>query len=34
VFKRKGGMGFEAEDPQLWAEIKQNAAAVIIGMGH
>ena len=34
VFKRKGGMGFEAEDPALWAEIKQNAAAVIIGLGH
>ena len=34
VFKRKGGMGFEAEDPALWAEIKQNGNAVIIGMGH
>jgi hypothetical protein len=34
VFKRKGGGGFEAEDPALWAEIKQNANAVIIGMGH
>jgi hypothetical protein len=34
VFKRKGGMGFEAEDPALWAEIKKNANAVIIGMGH
>ncbi len=34
VFKRKGGGGFEAEDPKLWAEIKQNANAVIIGMGH
>lgn len=34
IFKRKGGMGFEAEDPALWAEIKQNANAVIIGMGH
>ena len=34
VYKRKGGMGFEAEDPALWAEIKQNAAAVIIGLGH
>ena len=34
IFKRKGGGGFEAEDPQLWAEIKQNGNAVIIGMGH
>lgn len=34
VFKRKGGGGFEAEDPELWAEIKKNGAAVIIGMGH
>ena len=34
VFKRKGGGGFDVEDPKLWAEIKQNANAVIIGMGH
>lgn len=34
VFKRKGGMGFEAEDPALWAEIKEKGNAVIIGMGH
>ncbi len=34
VYKRKGGMGFEAEDPALWAEIKEKGAAVIIGMGH
>jgi len=34
VFKRKGGMGFDVEDPKLWAEIKQNANAVLIGMGH
>lgn len=33
-YKRKGGGGFETEDPKLWAEIKQNAGAVIIGMGH
>jgi hypothetical protein len=33
-FKRKGGGGFDAEDPQLWAEIKEKANAVIIGMGH
>jgi|WetSurMetagenome_2_1015567.scaffolds.fasta_scaffold455455_1 hypothetical protein len=34
VLKRKGGGGFDAEDPQLWAEIKEKANAVIIGMGH
>jgi hypothetical protein len=34
IYKRKGGGGFEAEDPQLWAEIKEKADAVIIGMGH
>jgi hypothetical protein len=34
IYKRKGGMGFEAEDPKLWAEIKEKANAVIIGMGH
>ena len=34
VFKRKGGGGFDVEDPKLWAEIKENANAVIIGMGH
>jgi hypothetical protein len=34
VFKRKGGGGFEAEDPKLWAEIKEQGNAVIIGMGH
>ena len=34
IYKRKGGGGFETEDPNLWAEIKQNANAVIIGMGH
>jgi len=34
VFRRKGGGGFEAEDPKLWAEIKENAGGVIIGMGH
>ncbi len=34
VFKRKGGMGFEAEDPALWAEIKEKGNAVIIGLGH
>jgi len=34
VFKRKGGGGFETEDPALWAEIKEKGNAVIIGMGH
>ncbi len=34
VFKRKGGGGFDAEDPQLWSEIKEKGDAVIIGMGH
>ena len=34
IFKRKGGGGFESEDPELWAEIKENGDAVIIGMGH
>jgi len=34
VFKRKGGGGFDAEDPTLWAEIKEKANGIIIGMGH
>ncbi len=34
VFKRKGGMGFAAEDPALWAEMKEKADAIIIGLGH
>ena len=34
VLKRKGGGGFESEDPELWAEIKEKGDAVIIGMGH
>ena len=34
LFKRKSGGGFEAEDPQLWAEMKENADGIIIGMGH
>jgi hypothetical protein len=34
VLKRKGGNAFDAEDPQLWAEIKEKGNAVIIGMGH
>jgi len=34
VYKVKGGGGFTAEDPKLWAEIKERADAVIMGMGH
>jgi hypothetical protein len=34
LVKRKGGGGFDSEDPQLWAEIKEKGNAVIIGMGH
>ncbi len=34
IYKRKGGGGFTAEDPALWAEIKEKADAVIMGMGH
>jgi len=35
IYKMKGGMGgFTAEDPALWAEIKEKADAVIMGMGH
>lgn len=34
IYKRKGGMGFAAEDPVLWAEMKEKADAIIIGLGH
>ena len=34
VFKRQQGGGFSSEDPKLWAEIKEKADAVVIGMGH
>jgi len=34
VYKRKGGGGFTAEDPELWTEIKEKADAVVMGMGH
>jgi hypothetical protein len=34
IYKRKGGMGFEAEDPALWAEMKEKADAIVIGLGH
>jgi hypothetical protein len=34
LYKRKGGGGFTAEDAALWAEIKEKADAVVMGMGH
>jgi len=34
VYKRKGGGGFDAEDPALWEEMKQKADAIIIALGH
>jgi len=34
VYRVKGGQGFTAEDPTLWAELKEKANAVIMGMGH
>ena len=34
VYRRKGGGGFTAEDPELWAELEDKADAVIMGMGH
>ena len=34
VYRVKGGQGFTAEDPKLWAELKEKANAVIMGMGH
>ena len=35
IYKRKNAPGgFEGEDPALWAEIKEKADAVIIGLGH
>ena len=34
VYRLKGGQGFTAEDPKLWAEIKEKADAVVMGMGH
>jgi hypothetical protein len=33
VYRRKVG-GFPDEDPALWAEIKANGDAVIMGLGH
>ena len=34
LYKPMRGGGFVAEDPALWAEIKEKADAVIMGMGH
>ena len=34
LYKPMTGGGFTAEDPALWAEIKEKADAVIMGMGH
>jgi hypothetical protein len=34
IYKRKGGGGFEAEDPALWAEMKEKANGIIIALGH
>jgi hypothetical protein len=34
VYREKGGGGFTAEDPKLWAEVKEKANGVIMGMGH
>jgi hypothetical protein len=34
VYREKGGGGFTAEDPTLWAEVKEKANGVIMGMGH
>jgi hypothetical protein len=34
LYKPMKGGGFAAEDPALWAEIKEKADAVIMGMGH
>ncbi len=34
LFRKKGGMGFDTEDPFLWAEMEKKADAMIIGIGH
>ena len=34
VYRKKGGFGFAAPDPKLWAEIGEKADAVVMGMGH
>ena len=33
VYRRKAG-DFVSDDPKLWAEIKEKADAVVMGMGH
>lgn len=33
VYRRKAG-GFPDPDPKLWAEIRENGDAMIMGMGH
>jgi hypothetical protein len=34
VFRRQQGGGFSSEDPKLWAELKEKADGIVIGMGH
>jgi hypothetical protein len=34
IYKRKGGGGFDAEDPALWAEMKEKADGILIALGH
>ncbi len=34
IYKRKGGGGFDAEDPALWQEMKEKASGIIIALGH
>ena len=34
VYKRKGGGGFDVEDPALWQEMKEKADGIIIALGH
>lgn len=33
-FRKKGGFGFAAEDPELWAEIGKKADGVVMATGH
>ncbi len=33
-FRKKGGGGFDSEDPKLWAEIKEKGDAMIMATGH
>jgi hypothetical protein len=34
VFRKKGGRGFAAEDPVLWAEMKEKADGMVMATGH